>query len=222
MTGTASKTGLVAAAWTVLVAGCWQSYQEAADGGEGGVVDADVHRADARADVDAADGGDVGDDDGACDGAWFDPTTGYLWEKPPSDTTRTWDDAVSYCNGLTLCGYSPGSWHLPDIDELRSLIRGCPDTVTGGACGVTDSCLDGGGTCWSDACQGCTWLGDPGAGGCYWNEALGSDCAWYWQWSSSFYAAFPAHASFVFFHLGFVGWAHKTYASYARCVHTGP
>lgn len=50
-----------------------------------------------------------------------DNLTGLMWVKSPDSTTRTWADALTYANNLTLCGYS--DWRLPNINELESLIN---------------------------------------------------------------------------------------------------
>jgi hypothetical protein len=113
-----TSTSTKARVWTapavaVVLVGCWQSYQEVAEGEEDrhawadamhegdtdGWIDTEVVH-DVEAGVDARDEADLardadgeaeieadddhGDDaDGGCDGAWQDPTTGYLWEIPP-------------------------------------------------------------------------------------------------------------------------------------------
>ena len=184
------------------------------------VPDADVDHgvdADADADVEAESDADADGDAGACDGAWRDPTTGYLWENPPVAGMR-WDEAVTYCNGLRLCGYGPGSWHLPTVSELRTLIRGCPATESGGWCGVTDSCLSD--SCEWEPCVGCGYLSGPGPGGCYWDSALGGWCSWYWSSSSS--AGGASYAWTVYFNYGYVGYYDETYTDSVRCVRRGP
>ncbi|MEK6545698.1 MAG: DUF1566 domain-containing protein, partial [Nitrospinota bacterium] len=50
-----------------------------------------------------------------------DNLTGLMWVKSPDSTTRTWADALTYANNLSLCGYS--DWRLPNINELESLIN---------------------------------------------------------------------------------------------------
>lgn len=50
-----------------------------------------------------------------------DNLTGLIWERSPSRTARTWDDAVAYANDLTIDEYS--DWRLPNKNELRSLIN---------------------------------------------------------------------------------------------------
>ena len=246
---TTACTGRALASVIVLLAGCYENYVEVADVGVDVRADVDVvHDADAdadgagdaRVDVDADVEGDVaGDADGehgddadtesdgdidadvdACSGAWHDPTTGYVWENPPSETARTWDDSVAYCNSHALCGYPAGSWHMPTISELRSFVRGCPGMMTGGACGLTDSCLDH--SCWMTAgCAGCSLWSGPGSGGCYWDPAVGGACEGHeLYWSSSnagLYSAWGIH-----FDDSYVGAVGKTYTGNVRCVHLGP
>ncbi|MBI5487471.1 MAG: DUF1566 domain-containing protein [Deltaproteobacteria bacterium] len=222
LAATAARS-VLAVELVIVLLGCYQSYQSFAEVDSDGHVDADVvHEVDADVDADADADGDGGRDaDGdvtACDGAWQDLTTGYLWETTPSDTTRNWDDAVAYCNGLSLCGYPAGSWHLPTISELRSFIRGCPDTMVGGGCRVTDSCLGSG--CHSSSCYSCTPLSGPGTGGCYWSPGVSGPCVSYW--SSSSYAGGVSGAWSVSFYNGYVDGYDKTSTHYVRCVRRGP
>jgi hypothetical protein len=186
-------------------------------------VDADAG-ADVDVDVDADAGTDVDVDADAgpstCSGGWYDPSSDLCWQDPPDETGRNWDAAVAYCNGLSLGGHGPGSWHLPNIDELRSLVRGCPDIETGGACRVTEACLGDG--CYDSACYpaDCGALGGPGAGGCYWPAGPGGPCLWYW--SSSSYAGGASYAWLVDFYNGYVDRNVKIGTHYVRCVRRGP
>jgi len=130
---------------------------------------------------------------------------GNMWSQK-SSYEKDWNRAVSYCNHLTECGYS--DWHLPTISELRTLIQNCSGTVTGGSCGVTDSCLSSG--CWdADSCYSCSYdesvhyskLGDSS-----------------WLWSSSVQSDDPNYAWSVNFSYGRVGDGSKIYSGYVRCV----
>ena len=93
-------------------------------------------------------------------GTWIDYDTGLMWQKEIVDNCYglyyTWDLAVGYCDSLELAGFS--DWRLPTISELRSLVRGCEVTMTGGACGVMDECADY--DCRDDACSGCNLKND--------------------------------------------------------------
>ena len=66
---------------------------------------------------------------------WTDRTTGLTWQREPLGSGGSWDGATNICGLLGLPG---GGWRLPTISELRTLIRWCPDSMTGGACKVTD------------------------------------------------------------------------------------
>jgi len=49
-----------------------------------------------------------------------DSNTGFVWERSTDPTARTWDQANTYCNDLTLGGKD--DWRFPTKDELLSLV----------------------------------------------------------------------------------------------------
>ena len=120
---------------------------------------------------------DTSDDDTTND-VWTDSISGLTWQVTPSGNYMSWNAAKSYCDSSTLAG---GGWRLPTISELRTLIRGCDATVTGGSCGVTDSCLNE--SCWNALCRSCN-NGDGPNNGCYGPAELPGECDSYWSSSS--------------------------------------
>jgi hypothetical protein len=140
---------------------------------------------------------DTSDDDSGQD-VWMDPFSGLMWQNA-SNCCSNWDDSRTYCADLNWGGYS--DWRMPTIGELRSLIRGCDPTETGGSCGVTDSCLDI--YCWDDQCSGCSEFGGPGPGGAYWPPELSGED--FYVWSSSIIVELEGERWFVDFNEGSVG-----------------
>ena len=57
------------------------------------------------------------------DGTMTDNLTGLMWTKNGNlpNGTKTWEQALDYCNNLTLAGYS--DWRLPNVNELESLVN---------------------------------------------------------------------------------------------------
>lgn len=53
-------------------------------------------------------------------GSVTDAVTTLMWQKQDDGTTKTWEGAIAYCQGLTLAGYS--DWRLPNVKELSSLV----------------------------------------------------------------------------------------------------
>ncbi|MBI5485698.1 MAG: DUF1566 domain-containing protein [Deltaproteobacteria bacterium] len=206
----------------VLGAGsCYYSFSDPGDGDHEAEALVEAEAGDEVA-VDAASDGEAdGDEDVApevdaatCADGWYDLTTGLCWQDPPDPTTRIWDDAVAYCDGLVLGGRN--DWYLPTIDELRSLIRNCPATETGGSCNVTAACLGSG--CRNPACSGCSY--GEGPGGAYWPAELHGLAFWYW--SSSRFVGDAPNA----WEVDFDGaWVHREDLSrlfLVRCVRPGP
>jgi len=163
--------------------------------------------------------GDVDDNDdcGYVDegGSWIDSTTGLEWQltspydgEPPEMDSLNWSEAVTFCENLCLDGKN--DWRLPTISELRSLIRGCPDTETGGACGVTDDCLS------HDEChddQACLGCGGGSDAECRVPDAFDERmCALYDSayWSSSSVSDYEDEAWILYFNTVGVGTTGKT------------
>jgi hypothetical protein len=157
---------------------------------------------------------DNDDDDTTGESVWTDTTTGHMWQNGATVGANyyEWTAAQNYCAGLSWGGYS--GWHLPDIDESRSLIRGCTAAETGGSCGVTDSCLES--SCTSAACNGCSGLDGPGPGGAYWPPEVSGKATWYW--SASAVAGGPGGAWGVSFSGGTIAVLYDDLSLCARCV----
>lgn len=49
-----------------------------------------------------------------------DNNTGLIWQKSDDDVQRNWQQALDYCNGLSLGGKT--DWRLPNIKELLSVV----------------------------------------------------------------------------------------------------
>lgn len=61
-------------------------------------------------------GGDYTDNH---NGTVTDNASGLMWQQIYSNETKTWGNAISYCESLSLAGHD--DWRLPNIKELRSL-----------------------------------------------------------------------------------------------------
>ncbi len=118
---------------------------------------------------------------------------GNMWSSKRSAYLMSQKGVFDSCNSLTECGFS--DWHLPTIDELRTLIRNCEGTVTGGECGVTEDCLSSN-DCWTkNVCDACPYdaigkyskLGDLGS---FWSSSANSDNS-YEGWLVNFFYGKP-------------------------------
>jgi hypothetical protein len=69
---------------------------------------------------------------------WTDTESGLTWMRYP-DSGMTPQEAIDFCYNLNY-GTTVGVWRLPTIDELRSLVSGCPNTEPEGSCPITNEC----------------------------------------------------------------------------------
>jgi hypothetical protein len=56
-------------------------------------------------------------------GTATDPTTGLTWETQATSTQFPLSGAVTHCAGLTLGSVAAGTWRLPTLPELRTLVH---------------------------------------------------------------------------------------------------
>lgn len=67
----------------------------------------------------------------------IDSETKLIWSSATSQNKK-WAEAENRCSGLEEGGFE--DWRMPTISELRTLVRNCQKTATGGLCKVTDEC----------------------------------------------------------------------------------
>ncbi len=136
-----------------------------------------------------------------------DSTNDLIWSNK-AQSSMDWFSAVFYCEKLSDGGLK--GWHLPTIDELRTLIQNCSNTETGGSCNK-EGCLDNADddTCWNN-CGGCS---SDSSG----NHSKLGDIGSFWSKSSFYNNGEPAF--FVNFLNGGLGYYSKTNdTSDIRCV----
>lgn len=59
-------------------------------------------------------------------------SAGLEWSTNRSSNPMSQEKAVEYCKNLNEGGHN--DWRLPNIGELRTVIKNCPKTESGGAC----------------------------------------------------------------------------------------
>lgn len=144
-----------------------------------------------------------------CMDGFADLDSGLCWEAEAMTTSRTHAEAISYCETFSAGGED--DFRLPTVSELRTLIRDCPSSASGGSCPVGPSALDS--TSYETTCAGC-----DATATCYWPAELGGPCTLYW--STSEVSDYPAGeaAWFVSFNRGSIAWEDASSPFYARCV----
>ena len=156
---------------------------------------------------------DNNDNDDSPEHVWIDPDYGFMWQLTKIYMMDL-HSAIDHCEQLVFMNYN--DWRLPTINELRTLIRGCSKTITGGDCPVSESCnkVD---ECSDESCFGCGGEGGPGDEGCYWPYELSGYCSFYW--SSTTAESDDYDYWIVFFGQGSISpWVWYNDDFFARCV----
>ncbi|MBO4699941.1 DUF1566 domain-containing protein [bacterium] len=137
---------------------------------------------------------------------------GNLIWSDRSANQMDWSSAKQYCDDLTEGGYT--DWRLPNIDELRTTIKNCSKTETGGQCKVSErnGCLSS--SCWNpDGSCYCEYKKNNGG---YYSK-LGDDDN-VMLWSSSVPSDYSSLRWYVYFDDGHVGDNDVDNDYYVRCV----
>ncbi|MUU78683.1 Lcl domain-containing protein [Winogradskyella endarachnes] len=94
------------------------------------------------------------------DGTITDNATGLMWQQADDGNTRDWENALSYCENLTLAGHS--DWRLPNAKELQSIVDYTRSPTTTASPAI-------------DPLFSCTSISDPngntGQYGYYWSSS---------------------------------------------------
>ena len=90
---------------------------------------------------------------------YVDETSGLIWSYSIKSNNGWisvigWENALIFCDTLSYGGYD--DWHLPTIDELKTLFLECSESMPGGSCAVSANCLESG--CYSqETCESCLY-----------------------------------------------------------------
>lgn len=149
-----------------------------------------------------------------------DSSSGLTWSAKAS-SSMTWDNAKSYCDSYSEDGLS--GWHLPTIDELRTLLINADSVKNNCQVSETNNCLSYA-DCWS--CSTCTQTGtqsSSGTGCSDWGTSY-SDGRYSkfgeigYFWSSSTTSDHADDAWYVLFYYGIMNGSNKTSNYDVRCV----
>ena len=123
----------------------------------------------------------------------------------------TWNEAQDYCKKLDSWGET---WRLPNIDELRELVRNCSATEPGGSCRVSEegNCIAGNCSAPKDSC---TCERKPKNRGYY---SMFGDADYIGLWSGTTLSDDDKKAWGTVFYSGMIGSVGKEAKLYARCV----
>ena len=109
-----------------------------------------------------------------------DPEHNLYWQR--ESAAVVYSDALfamGDCQDLVVGHFD--DWRLPTVDEMRTLIRGCPNSEDGSDC---PPWISDGSWHTSPECDGCSF-GDGPASGCYWIDSLVGGCSISPFWTSS-------------------------------------
>jgi len=187
--------------------------------------DADTDSGDSQPDEDAdTDSGDTRLD--CTSFPCIDSSTGYLWSEKMEGST-TWEQAKLGCSNLNSSNYGGfnSGWHLPNIDELKTLLTSASGgTPRSANCQVSEAnnCLDVE-SCWT--CATCTEQGIQKSDSIYCSN-VNTECNDFsklsdndWFWSSSLRSDDSDFPWFVNFCWGEVRYdMHKNSLGSVRCV----
>ncbi len=153
------------------------------------------------------------------DGTVTDLATSLMWQKDFGGK-RVFAGAWVYCDDLSLGGYT--DWRLPQIEELRTLIVGCPATTAGGSCPADSKCGPAQADCLNDSCEGCAVGGGLGPSGCYLPPIFDVSCEWYWADTTAPWGSTQGFKFFVHFDTSYTNVGDIGNELGFRCVRTGP
>ncbi|MEK7703551.1 MAG: DUF4215 domain-containing protein [Myxococcota bacterium] len=150
-----------------------------------------------------------------CPEGYYDAAIDLCWENPQGAANGVQVAAQTYC--AALASTSGKAWRVPQISDLRSLVRSCATSALGGACPIDDVSDSGDSV---PSCNGCVTNAGPGVGGCYWPSEMGA-CADN-LWSASVITDQTTYVWVVRFSDALIAPASTTYDNDARCVRDGP